>query len=108
MSIDIRRWIAPHLTRPLTAEQSSELVRIQVEVDALLASIQQGAVKTTAWTDEERADMAARREADNADAYERGLDGKPIKVRIVPPDAEHPMARVFRVEAETAMQRGKP
>ncbi len=36
--------------------------------------------KTSAWTDEERADMAAQRERDAIDggAYEMGPDGKPI------------------------------
>jgi hypothetical protein len=38
-------------------------------------------VKPTAWTDEDREERAKQAERDYADAYERGLDGKPIVVR---------------------------
>lgn len=98
-------------TSKLTDDERAELERLQVEINETVARIQtthvypwrldepftptpveyvdrdelaQRYAKTSAWTDEERADMAKQREADNADAYERGLDGKPLVVRITP------------------------
>ncbi len=39
--------------------------------------------KTTAWTDEERAEMAKRRDEDNDDAYEKV---KVVDCNVCPPD----------------------
>lgn len=43
-----------------------------------------GTEKTTAWTAEERAEMAEQRDKDNVDAYAKGPDGKPLRIGVAP------------------------
>lgn len=43
--------------------------------------------KSTAWTADERAALTAQKERDNADAYQKGPDGKPLRVFVPRPPA---------------------